>query len=131
MRIILFFLVVMLLGFSQLYGQGDSLIEKDPHSDSLIVLEKEPIPINMNEIKKKIGYPMKAQKDSIQGKVLFRVLIDKEGNCVSYKLLKSVSSIFTEAIEPYIKELKFTPGFRKGKPIKCWVTVPFIFKLTR
>ena len=130
-QIIQYFLIVILLGVSQLYGQNDSLNkDKEPNEDSLILLEKEPVSLNINEVKKKIGYPEETVKKKIEGKVSIRLYIDKKGNYIKHKVLKSPHQLLTDAVELHLKDLKFSPGIQKGKPIPVWITVPFNFSLT-
>jgi TonB family protein len=98
-------------------------------SDEFVLLEKEPEPINLNELSKMISYPLEAKASEIQGKVVLRVQIDTKGNYVKHMVIKDPHPILTQAVESKIAYLKFTPGIQKGKPIKVWVTIPFDFKL--
>jgi TonB family protein len=97
--------------------------------NDFVLLEKEPAPINMDELKGMIGYPPIAKESEIQGKVIIRVQIDEKGNYVKHIVIKDPHPILTKAVESKIPNLRFFPGIQNGKPIKVWVTIPFDFKL--
>lgn len=103
--------------------------EEDPDPTAFIAVEKEPQPVNIEEIKKRIGYPPLAKEAGIQGKVIVRVLVGKNGKYERHIVLRSPHKLLTEAVEKELPNLEFTPGIQAGKPIKVWVTIPFDFQL--
>ncbi|MCX7606240.1 MAG: TonB family protein [Bacteroidia bacterium] len=103
--------------------------EKDPDPTAFVAVEKEPQPTNIDDIKRRIGYPPLAKEAGIQGKVIVRVLVGKNGKYEKHLVLKSPHKILTEAVEKELPNLEFTPGIQAGKPIKVWVTIPFDFQL--
>lgn len=102
---------------------------QEPDIDAFVAVEKEPAPVNMDALKKSMGYPPIAREANIQGSVVVRVLVDKFGNYSKHKVLRSPHQSLTKVVEDNIKMLKFTPGIQAGKPIPCWVTVPVRFSL--
>ena len=106
-----------------------SLRETPP--DSFVVLEKEPKPVNMDELKKLIGYPSQAIEAEIEGKVVVRVYVDKFGDYKKHIVLKDPHPLLTRAVESKIANLKMTPGIQGTKPIPVWVTLPFEFSLIK
>ncbi len=103
--------------------------EEEPQIDSFIIPEEEPVPFNLDEVKRSIKYPQVARDAHIEGPVVVRILIDKNGNYVRHKVLISQHPILTAAIEEKLSKLRFTPAIQGGKPIMFWVNVPFGFKL--
>lgn len=103
--------------------------EEEPDPSAFIAVEKEPQPVNIDEIKKRIGYPPLAKEAGIQGKVIVRVLVGKNGKYEKHIVLRSPHKLLTEAVEKELPNLEFTPGIQAGKPIKVWVTIPFDFQL--
>lgn len=103
--------------------------EQELSPNDFILLEKEPAPINLNELKRMIGYPKEALEKEIEGKVIIRMMIDEKGNYVKHIIIKDPNPILTNAVSSKISALRFTPGIQKGKPIRVWVTIPFEFKL--
>lgn len=102
-----------------------------PGVGEFILLEKEPAPVNMDELKQLIGYPPMALEADIEGKVTLRVMVDKHGDYVKHVVLKDPHPILTKAVTDKIHHLKTTPGIQAGKPIKVWVTLPFNFEINR
>jgi len=99
--------------------------EPDPDVNAFVVVEREPVPINLDEIRRRIVYPPLAEEAGIQGKVIVRVLVGKDGKYRKHVILKSPHKILTEAVEKELPNLEFTPGMLAGKPVKVWVTIPF------
>lgn len=101
----------------------------EPPMNGWVLLEKEPQPVNLDELKHLIGYPPMAVEAEIEGRVTLRVLVDKYGNYVKHAVVKDPHPILTRAVTEKINLLKMTPGIQAGKPIKVWVTLPFNFEL--
>lgn len=119
--------------FGEVEGKGKAPVEapKDdtPDPNAFIDVEQEPSPVNMADFRKSIGYPPQAKEANISGKVILKVLVDKEGNIEKHIVVKSPHQILTEACTNQLKQLKFTPAIQAGKPIKFWMIVPVDFKL--
>jgi periplasmic protein TonB len=124
--------------FGEIDGAGSGPVEvvEAPKEEEIgpsdfVALEKEPAPVNLEDIKKLIGYPTMAKEAEIEGKVTVRVQVDKTGKYVKHVVLKDPHPILTKAVVDKLPQLAFTPGIQAGKPIKVWVTIPFDFKLLR
>jgi protein TonB len=103
--------------------------EPEPDINAFVAVEKEPAPVNLDEIKKRIVYPPLLKEAGVQGKVIVRILVGKDGKYIKHQVIKSSHKLFTEAVEKEIQNLEFTPAIQAGKPIKLWVTIPFDFRL--
>lgn len=118
-------------------GDGDGVVaieepkEEIPDPNAFIPVEKEPSPVNMDNIKRLIGYPPTAKEAEIEGKVILRILVGKDGRYRQHIVIKNPHPILTKAVEGQVTNLQFTPGIQAGKPIPVWVTIPFDFKLLR
>lgn len=123
--------------WDNLLGSGDGEpqevqpVDDDPDPNAFIIAEEEPRPVNMDDIRKLIGYPPMAKEAEIEGKVIVRVLVDKTGKYKKHIVLKDPHPILTKAVTGKLNKLQFTPGIQAGKPIKVWVTIPFDFKLLK
>lgn len=111
-------------------GGGDEKAggEPDPFKP---FLGEMPIPGNMGDIRKLIGYPKQASEVQLEGKVTYRVLVDEKGDYVRHMVLRSSHPLFDNACAPHLKGLKFTPGKMGDRAVPCWVVLPFNFKLMR
>ena len=56
---------------------------KEPDINAFISVDQEAVPVNLDQIRKQVGYPQIARDAGIQGQVVIRVLIDENGNYVS------------------------------------------------
>ncbi|MEZ4826902.1 MAG: energy transducer TonB [Bacteroidia bacterium] len=105
------------------------IVEQEPEINAFIFAEEEPQPVNMDDIRKLIGYPQIARDAGIEGSVVVRVLVDKKGNYSKHRVINQVHPILEKAVTEHIAKLRFTPAIQGGKPIQFWVNIPFNFKL--
>ena len=77
-----------------------------------------------------VNYPPEAVKDSIQGRVIVQLLIERNGEVSEVKVVRSVHELLDNEAVRVCKALpKFFPGSRGGKPAAMWLTLPITFKL--
>lgn len=100
-----------------------------PPIDVFQYADQEPTPINMAEIQRSISFPQMARNANIYGSVVFRVLVGPDGSYREHRVINSSHPLLTQAIEPHIGNLQFSPAIQGGKPIFFWVNIPFNFKL--
>ena len=86
----------------------------------------------MEFIAKNLRYPVKAQKEGIQGRVIARFIVEKDGSVSNLAVARrSVSSeLDAEAIRVLSTMPKWTPGKQRGKEVRVKYTVPIAFKLS-
>lgn len=88
-----------------------------------------PIPLNFPEIKSKVGYPTRAVKRGIEGRVVVRILLDKNGKYLRHFFVRQIHPFLSEEVEAQILNLKFTRGYQESEAAKFWINIPFNFKL--
>jgi Ca-activated chloride channel homolog len=107
----------------------EAFTEQYPEINAFNPVKKEP-QYNEKEIYKNLEYPEAAKKAGIEGKVIIRVLITKDG-----KLKKSVVEYrdhesFVEPAKKAVEKLKFEPAINsRGKKVSAWISVTVKFKL--
>ncbi|MFP4460550.1 MAG: energy transducer TonB [Candidatus Zixiibacteriota bacterium] len=78
-------------------------------------------------------YPELAKKSGMEGLVLVEVIISKEGDVTSAKVVgvrpKGVEGFFEEAAVNAARKFKFTPAKQRGKPVAVKKKIPFEFSL--
>lgn len=85
--------------------------------------------INLGDIQREIGYPIKARDNNIQGEVYLNVFVSK-GKYVKHKVLASPSPILTEAVEKHVSKIVFTTSIGNDDSLPdFWVHIPFRFVL--
>lgn len=77
-----------------------------------------------------VVYPPEAKKQGIQGRIIIRFCVTKEGNVDRVTIIRGVNpDLDTEAVR-VIKSLpKFKPGSQDGKNVNVWYTAPIEFAL--
>lgn len=120
-------IIFALFASSCIFAQTNSSPEPSPNE--FIMVEKEPVVLNMDELKQMIGYPPQASEREIEGKVIIRILLDEEGNYLKDTVLRDPNPILTKAVRDKINLIRFEPAIQNKKPVKFWFTIPFEFKL--
>lgn len=105
--------------------------EKSDYDNLLeaILADIPPEAINMESIKKAIGYPPQARYSNLEGTVIIRLLVNEKGKYMSHEVIESPSLTLKVAVENHIRRLKFKPAIKDGKPIPFWINIPFNFVL--
>jgi len=107
--------------------QTDGDKKEDPDPSSFIPVEKNPEPIQLV----KPEYPDLARRAGLTGLVVLRVLINTEGKPVKTVVIKVENEIFIEPAKKAAMETLFKPAIQNGKPIMCWLNIPFRFSLNK
>ncbi|MFM8473660.1 MAG: energy transducer TonB [Candidatus Kapaibacterium sp.] len=102
--------------------------EAEPAPDDFIPVEKEPS-TDLGEVQRKLVYPPMAVKQGLEGKVLVRVLVGKDGKPRRSIIDQSVATSLDEAATRAVMSSYFTPAIQNNTPVDCWVTIPVVFKL--
>lgn len=110
-------------------------VDEDDNPLNFQVIERLPeFPGGMVEfmkwLTKNLSYPVIAQQQKIQGKVLVSFIINKDGTISSPKVVKSVSpELDREALRVIRIMPKWKPGEDHGKPCRTYFCIPVVFKL--
>ncbi len=79
----------------------------------------------------KPSYPEVAQKAGIEGRVIVKIWVNKEGEPRQAVVVKSDAEIFNRPVVEAAMKYRFTPAMLDNKPVGVWVVVPFTFKLKK
>lgn len=74
-------------------------------------------------------YPRLARELGKEGTVLLRLTIDEGGRLVSVEVLRPAGSGFDEEAVRAVRESRFSPARRGGKPVVCRANLPIRFVL--
>jgi periplasmic protein TonB len=74
-------------------------------------------------------YPEEAQRAGLEGLVVLKVEIDEQGRVGRIEVLRSLGHGFDEAAVTAVRQWRFRPATRYGKPIKVFHVIPFDFRL--
>ena len=84
----------------------------------------------MSTIGQNLKYPVIAQENGIQGKVIVRFLVEKDGSISKVEVVRSLDPACDKEAIRLIRLLpKFIPDKQNGVNVAVWYTLPITFKL--
>ena len=84
----------------------------------------------MSFISSHLKYPLVAEENGIQGRVIVSFVVEKDGSISNVKIAKGVDpSLDREAMRVINSMPRWTPGKIKGQPVRVKYTVPVNFRL--
>ena len=85
----------------------------------------------MKFISENVKYPKEAEEKGLQGRVVVRYVIEKDGSISEVEIAKSVNEYLdAEAIRVVNAMPKWIPGKQKGEPVRVKFTIPITFRLS-
>jgi TonB family protein len=104
--------------------------EEEPDPDEFIAVQELP-KVDISKIMGLIEYPDIAKRSGIEGQVVLKVLVGKDGTITKKKIEYSDNSLLNQAaLDAISKYGKATPAIQNNAPVVCWLTIPIKFKLT-
>lgn len=77
-----------------------------------------------------IKYPLIAEENGIQGRVVTTFIIERDGSITDVNVIRSVDpSLDKEAVRVVRSMPKWNPGMMKGEPVRVKFTLPVTFRL--
>ena len=86
-----------------------------------------PLPKLLNKVAPQ--FPEEAKKEGKTGEVTAQILISETGAVEEVKILKSESEVFDKAVIEALRQWKYEPPMKGGKPVREWYTITVKFKL--
>ena len=84
----------------------------------------------LSTIGQNLKYPVNAQVHGIQGKVIVRFLVGRDGSISRVEVVRSLDPDCDKEAMRVVRLLpKFTPGKQNGVNVAVWYTLPITFKL--
>jgi protein TonB len=103
--------------------------EKEPEPDEFIPVEKEP-GVDYSRLQGLVKYPDLAKRAGIEGRVVLRVLVDKDGSARKYFIEDTENELLNQAAIDAVKAYgRFKPAIQNQEPIMCWISIPIQFRL--
>lgn len=83
----------------------------------------------MTFIAQNMVYPVKAQENGVQGRVIISFVVETDGSIIDVKVARSVDPYLDREAMRVVKAMpKWTPGKKDGKPVRVKYTVPMVFR---
>ncbi len=105
-------------------------LEEDPAFYLSVEVMPEPIG-GMKAIYKKISYPKQAKENGIEGTVVIRAFIDRDGEVLGAEVVEGIGYGCDESARIAIFYHRFKPGLQRGQRIKVQMDIPVEFNLKK
>jgi protein TonB len=106
-------------------GAGDIKVEDEGPPPDFVPYEKEPQIIKST----KPLYPELAKRAGVEGTVVLKLWVDKEGKVRKAVVLRSDATLFEQPAIDAAMQFVFTPAMQHSGPVSVWVSIPFRFYL--
>jgi len=83
------------------------------------------------ELQRHVRYPEIARKAGVEGRVVVQFIIDEQGNVQDPFVVRGIGAGADEAALHAVRQVRFTPGMQRGRPVKVQYTIPVQFRLTK
>jgi TonB family protein len=80
-------------------------------------------------VRAEADYPEAARAQRVEGRVVLRVTIDREGLVTQVDLIEPAGHGFDEAAREAASRCRFRPGRQRGKPVAVRILFPYDFRL--
>lgn len=104
--------------------QVENIVEEAAPPPDFVPVEKEPMVVNRVEP----VYPPAAQQAGLEGTVVAKLWVDKEGKVKQVVILKSPDPVFNQAVVDAALQWTFTPAIMNNGPVAVWISYPFRFR---
>ncbi len=81
-----------------------------------------------DKLQQNINYPDEARKNSIIGKVFVKAYINENGEVIKTEIVKGLGFGCDEEAIWVVKNTRFRPGKKNGKPVKVQMVIPITFR---
>ena len=75
--------------------------------------------------------PKRAKEEGIEGTVIIRAFIDRDGEVLDAQVVKGIGYGCDEAARLAILYHRFKPGLQRGKRVKVQLDIPIEFKFNK
>jgi TonB family protein len=100
---------------------------KDTAAAQSALVDQKPVPL----VRANTEYPPGAASRRLEGAVILRLWIDKDGLPKKHQVVQSSDPIFVESSVASVMNWEFSPATVKGTPIGVWASVTFEYKIQR
>ena len=110
-------------------------VVEEATEEIFVVVEKQPeFPGGTTALMKFLGdnikYPIIAQENGIQGRVITNFVVERDGSISDVQVVRGQDpSLDKEAVRVIKTMPKWTPGQQRGKPVRVRFTLPVVFRL--
>ena len=83
-----------------------------------------------NFVVSNLMYPKKARRKGIEGRVIVKFIVEKDGEVSDVKVVKGAHPMLDDEAQRVVESMPaFLPGMQRGKPVRVSYHLPFNFSL--
>jgi protein TonB len=110
------------------HDHGERSAPSRPKPDDFIPVEEQPA-WDADDLLRRVKYPELARRNGVEGLVVVRALIERNGRVVDTQVDRSDNPILTEAAVEAVRATPFTAAKQNGYPVAVWIQIPVTFAL--
>lgn len=81
-------------------------------------------------VARQMHYPEEAEEKGIEGRVLIRFVVEKDGRLTNFEVVESPDPLLSDEALRVLKQMpKWIPAKNKGKDVRCRYSMPVMFRL--
>jgi RNA polymerase sigma factor (sigma-70 family) len=81
-------------------------------------------------VARQMHYPEEAEEKGIEGRVLIRFVVEKDGRLTNFEVIESPDPLLSNEALRVLKQMpKWIPAKNKGKDVRCRYRMPILFRL--
>lgn len=81
-------------------------------------------------VARQMHYPEEAEEKGIEGRVLIRFVVEKDGRLTSFEVIETPDPLLSDEALRVLKQMpKWIPAKNKGKDVRCRYSMPILFRL--
>lgn len=81
-------------------------------------------------VARQMHYPEKAEEKGIEGRVLIRFVVEKDGRLTNFEVIETPDPLLSDEALRVLKQMpQWIPAKNKGKDVRCRYSMPILFRL--
>ena len=117
--------------------EGMIVVDDEPEEEQIFQVVEQPaeFPGGMQAMYKwlsdNIQYPRISRDNNSQGRTILRFVVNSDGSIQGIEVIKSSGDMYLdkEAVRVVGEMPRWSPGKQAGKSVRCWFTLPVMFRL--
>lgn len=122
---------------AEVSNEGMIVIDDEPEEEQIFQVVEQPaeFPGGMQAMYKwlsdNIQYPRISRDNNSQGRTILRFVVNSDGSIQGIEVIKSSGDMYLdkEAVRVVGEMPRWSPGKQAGKAVRCWFTLPVMFRL--
>ena len=122
---------------AEVSNEGMIVVDDEPEEEQIFQVVEQPaeFPGGMQAMYKwlsdNIQYPRISRDNNSQGKTILRFVVNSDGSIQGIEVIKSSGDMYLdkEAVRVVGEMPRWSPGKQAGKAVRCWFTLPVMFRL--